>query len=279
MLMPSRELNFQHMKDGIAAILIVDGDNTLWDTNAVFENAQLNMLRNLVKENLNIDPETEFSRLREFDDILVKYYNKHEYDFSVLALSLYLFYKGLERDKAIQRACEAFEKKLDIEGMDFAIKCGNKFKEELRKFPPVFKDIKKTLETLKQHNCVIILSSEGDKERVRRIIKYYSMERYFDHILNGRKSVEQFKEARKIGKQIWHVRYPEDKKTPKIIVIGDLLDRDIQFGNLIGAITVYKPGGYKGQQTPRNENEKPNYEIKEMHEVIDILLKLVQKSF
>ena len=267
------------MKDRIAAILILDGDNTLWDTNAVFENAQLNMLRNLVKENLNIDSAKEFSRLREFDDILVKHYKKHEYDFSVLALSLYLFYKGLEWDEAIRRSCEAFEKKLDIEGMDLAIKCGNKFKEELRKFPPVFKDVKKTLETLKQHNCVIILSSEGDKERVRRIIQYYSMERYFDHILNGRKSVEQFKEARKTGIQIWRVRYPKDKKIPKIIVIGDLLDRDIQFGNLIGAITVYKPGGYKGHETPRNENEKPNYEIKEMHEVVDILLKLVQKSF
>jgi FMN phosphatase YigB (HAD superfamily) len=259
------------MKDGIAVILIVDGDNTLWDTNVIFENAQLNMLRNLNKENLNIDPETEISRLREFDDVLVRHYNKHEYDFSVLALSLYSFYKGLERDEAIRRACEAFEKKLDIERMDFAIKCGNKFKEELRKFPPLFKDAKETLETLKQHDCVIILSSEGDKERVRRILRYYSMESYFDHVLNGRKSVEQFKEARKIGIQIWRMKHLEDKKIPKIMVVGDLLDRDIQFGNLIGAITVYKPGGYKGHQTPRNENEKPNYQIKEMHEVIDIL--------
>jgi len=277
--MPSREINVQLVKDEIAVIVIVDGDNTLWDTNAVFETAQLNMLRNLNRGDLNIDPKAEFPRLREFDEILVKHYNKHEYDFSVLAFSLYLFFKGLKRDEAIRRAYEAFEKKLGIEAMDFAIKLGNQFKKELRKFPSLFKDVKETLETLKQHECVIILSSEGDKKRVRRIVRYYSIERYFDHILNGRKSVEQFEKARKIGIQKWRIRHPYDKKIPKIIVIGDLLDRDIRFSNLMGAITVYKPGGFKGRQIPRNETEKPKYEIKEMHEVIDLLLRLSQGSF
>jgi len=274
-ILSDEKLGLRDVKHGIASILIIDGDNTLWDTNAVFKNAQLNMLNCLRKEIPKIDPETEFFRLRDFDDILIKHYNKHEYDFSVLALSLYLYYKGSEKHEAIQKAFETFEKKLHVEGMDFTMKCGNKFKEDLRKVPPLFKGAEETLEILKKHACVIILSSEGDKNRVRKIIQYYSMERYFDHILNGRKSVEQFKEAKKIGIKIWRENHPEDREIPKTIVIGDLLDRDILFGNQIDAVTVYKPSGYKGHEIPKNENEKPNYEINEIDEIIGILAKLV----
>lgn len=277
MFIQSNNLNTQNIKNVSATIVIVDGDNTLWDTNAVFENAQLNMLHCLNKENLNIDPKSEFLTLREFDDILVEHYNSHEYNFSVLALALYLHFKGAKRDEAISKACKAFENKLGIEGINLAMKCGNIFEKDLRKFPPLFKDVKKTLKVLKQHGCVIILSSEGNKERVRRIIKYYSMEAYFDHILNGRKSIEQFKEAKNIGISIWSIRHTDDETIPKIVVIGDLLDRDIRFGNQIGAITVYKPGGYKNHQIVKDKDEMPTYKIKEMNEIINVLSRSVQK--
>ena len=267
------------MKDTLAPfVLVVDGDNTLWDTNAVFENAQFNMLRNLKKQNLNIDPVSEFSTLREFDDILVKHYNKHEYDFSILAFSLYLFFKGLERDEAIRRAREAFDNRLDVDGMDLAMECGNRFKKKLRDFPRLFEGAKRALQDLRRHGCVIILSSEGDKERVRRIIEHYSIESCFDFILNGEKSVGQFEKAKKLGIRIWRMRHPRVDTIPETIVIGDLLDRDIKFGNLIGAITIYKPGGYKGRQTPRSKDEIPAYEINEMHEVVNVLLKLKKKD-
>jgi len=276
--MRSRQPNVQHMKDRLTPfILVVDGDNTLWDTNAVFEYAQLNMLSNLKKENLNIDPVSGFSILREFDDVLVKHYNRREYDFSVLALSLYLFFRGLERDEAIRRAREAFDNRLDVEGMNVAKECGNKFKKDMRNFPPLFDDVKETLEDLRRQGCVVILSSEGDKERVRRIVKYHSIDRCVDFILNEEKSVEQFEEARKLGIRVWRRSHPRVDIIPETIVIGDLLDRDIKFGNLIGATTIYKPGGYKGHQRPRNKDEIPAYEIREMNEVANVLLRLKRK--
>lgn len=270
-------LNSDSMKNIFSAILIVDGDNTLWDTNAIFETAQLNMLRCLDKEVSNIDPKTEFLKLREFDDILVKHYKKHEYNFSVLALALYLFFKGAKRDEAISRACKVFENKLNVGEIEIAIKCSNIFKNDLKKFPPLFKNVKETLNVLKEYGCILILSSEGNKERVREIIKYYSFEEYFDYIVNERKSFEQFKEAKNIGIKMWGSRYLGNETIPKIIVIGDLLDRDIRFGNQIGAITIYKPGGYKGHQISRDKDEIPNYEIKNIGEVIDILSKLKYK--
>lgn len=277
MFIHSNYLKADNKKNIISAILIVDGDNTLWDTNAVFETAQLNMLRCLDRECLNIDPKREFSTLREFDDILVEHYKKHEYDFSVLALALYLFFKGAKREEAISRARKAFENKLYIERIDLAIKCNNIFKKDLEKFPPLFKNVKETLNVLKQYGCIIILSSEGDKERVRRIIKHYSLEEDFDYIVNERKSVEQFKEAKNIGTRIWRSRNTGIETIPEIMVIGDLLDRDIRFGNQIGAITIHKRGGYKSHQISRDKDEIPNYEIKEMCEIIDILSEIEKK--
>ena len=182
-----------------------------------------------------------------------------------------MFFKGEKRGEAISIACEAFENKRNIEGKDIAMKCCGTFKKDLKKFPPLFRGVKKALDLLKQYGCIIILSSEGDKERVRRIIKHYSIEEYFDHILYERKSVEQFKEAKNIGLSIWHSRHIGNETISKIMVIGDLLDRDIRFGNQIGAITVYKPGGYKNHQIARDKDERPDYEIKEICELIDIL--------
>ena len=71
--------------------------------------------------------------------------------------------------------------------------------KDLKKFPPLFNNVKETLDVLKQYGGIIILSSEGDKERVRRIIKHHSLEKYFDYIVNERKSFEQFEEAKNIG--------------------------------------------------------------------------------
>ncbi len=53
-----------------------------------------------------------------------------------------------------------------------------------------------------------------------------------------------------------------------LYVVGDLLERDVKPGNLIGAVTIYKPGPYKGVELPGDKDETPSVIAKSMNEVV-----------
>lgn len=265
--------NDENLKRDSPFIIILDGDNTLWDTNSVFVNAQNKMLRCLKKTVNKID---DFRKLRQIDDMLVNLYAKHEYDFSVLALALNKFFKGSNEEEAVQKAYMEFESGSKNKEIELAIKCGNALRKELLTFPKLFKHSKQTLRTLKKRGHILILSSEGDERRIKRIIEHHSMSKLFHHIMTRAKSIKQFNEAKRIGMQLFKKRCLGG--TPRTVVVGDLLDRDIFFGNQIKAITILKPGSYKENQKPQNKHQIPDYTINDIKEIVQILDKESAKN-
>lgn len=250
-------------------IIIFDGDNTLWDANAVFTEAQLAILEELKNIGLDIDPNEEFKNLRLFDNMLIKKYQKYEYNFRVLPFALYLYYKKkTSEEKAIQMAYDIFEKGRKEDGLDVADKCYKSFKNKLQQIPSLFNNVIKTLKYIKDLKCYLILSSEGKKERLTKIINYYNLEQFFDHISTEKKSIETFKKLILKGSEM--LKYSKTY-LKKVIVVGDMLEREILIGNKIGAITIYKPGGYKPNQKAKNKMETPNYKITEISEIIDLI--------
>ncbi len=55
------------------------------------------------------------------------------------------------------------------------------------------------------------------------------------------------------------------------IMIGDRLDNDIAPAKAIGIKTIWMKQGLNGLATVQSEKEKPDYEVKSLHELIDIL--------
>jgi len=251
-------------------IILLDGDNTLWDTNEIFTKAQLKLLEGLENRNLDIDPEIEFKTLRNFDDVLIKKFKTPEYDFRVLALALYLFYNHWNKDDAIDEAIRVLKNDKKIRGKRIADKCYEAFKKEMKEHPPLFEGAKDALSILKKWNGALILLSEGNAGRIERIVNHHKIGKYFDLIFSGEKSLKKFNEAVKEGRKILRRKDPKTSKFD-VIVIGDLLDKDILFGNRIGAITIHKPGGYKPHQKPTNKMEVPKYTAKDFSEIINIL--------
>lgn len=250
-------------------IIIFDGDNTLWDTNAIFTDAQLAVLEELRNSGLDIDPKEEFNNLRLFDDMLIKKYQKYEYNFKVLSFALYLYYKNKSsKEEAIQIAYDIFKEGKKEDDLDVAEKCYEAFKNKLIQIPSLFPNVKKTLKYLKDIKCFLILLSEGKKERLLKIIDYHDLEQFFDHVSTERKSIEIFNKL--ISKYSEMLKYSRNCPR-KVIVVGDMLEREILIGNIIGAITIYKPGGYKPNQKPKNKMETPNYKIIEISEIIDLI--------
>jgi len=251
-------------------IVIFDGDNTLWNTNAVFTEAQLGILEELRSFGFNIVPKDEFDKLRLIDDMLIKKYKKHEYNFRVLCFALYLVYKNkLSEEEAMQMAYDIFDKNIKYEDLDLAEKCYDVFKNKLKQIPSLFNNVKKTLKYLNDLKCVLILSSEGKKDRIMKILDEYDMEQFFVHVSTEEKSIETFK------KIISKMSKYQGTCSKKVFVVGDILEREIFIGNKIGAITIYKPSYYKPNQKPKNKMEIPHYKIKELSEIKNIIKSLL----
>lgn len=258
----------------MSGIIIFDGDNTLWDSNKVFKNAQLNLLYSLKKAGLRIRPNKELGGLREIDDLLVKYIQEYEYDFRILAQSLFLIFSGIERDKenAIRTAISMVKNGSISKASLDAYKIFIKEKGEV---PPLFNSVKSTLNKVKTTgNYILMLKSEGEQKRIAKILNSTSLRNLFDKVIIDKKNKKTYERAKSIGISIWKKKLGKMGITPLIIVVGDILSRDIYFGNEVNAITIYKPGGYKGTETPKSKKETPNFTIRQLQELPSLIMKL-----
>src|SRR5690348_14625685 len=93
-------------------LLFFDADNTLWDTDSVFRNAQVAMLRVFQDAGLLTDPEKAISTLRLADRELMCQQGVAEYDFRLLTEVLALHFAS---DSTIAQAVDtALEAKFDL---------------------------------------------------------------------------------------------------------------------------------------------------------------------
>jgi phosphoglycolate phosphatase-like HAD superfamily hydrolase len=247
-------------------VAIFDGDNTLWDTNGVFTEAQKDILRDLAKVGIPADPERDFSLLRKIDDLLIRHFGRHEYDNTYLSLCLIRHFRGecvedVEQVALIVDSGNSSELKVSKE-------IGAAFVAASQRVPALLPEVVESLSLIhKSGRTLMVLYSEGREARTKRICDYYGMSEYFDHIVLGDKSIEDWFKVKDRVLRFFSERYPEDERQPKIYVIGDRLERDIRPGNVIGATTIYKPGGYKGKERPRDKEYEPTIIVQSMLEV------------
>src|SRR5262249_2139255 len=83
------------MAAGAPRLVIFDGDNTLWDTNEIFESAPKEMLGGLRAAGFPADLDRDFALLRRIDDRLISDFGgNHRYDIKYLAYSLVKHFRG-----------------------------------------------------------------------------------------------------------------------------------------------------------------------------------------
>lgn len=255
---------------GSRNIAIFDGDNTLWDTNAVFTDAQKNILRDLKEARFQADSERDFALLRKVDDLLIKHFGKREYDITYLPLCLMRHFKGEPVEDVNQVA--KIVANSEASELTLAQTLGSEFNASLKRLPNLFPDVIESLSSIRQAGrTVMVLYSEGMEARLKRICDHYNMSTYFHDIILGNKSVEDWFKTKERAVKVFKEVFSRARKQPRIYVIGDLLERDIRPGNLIGARTIYKPGGYRGVETPQDKEHTPSMTISSMKELLDVL--------
>ena len=116
-------------------ILVVDGDNTLWDTNGIFEKAQRWLLRSLRRARPR-DPMTpSFEQLRQVDDLLIQESGRHEYDFRLLVLALLSLQKGSPEKDSVSFALSELRGHPDSKDTKLAARISQVFHLKLRGIP------------------------------------------------------------------------------------------------------------------------------------------------
>ena len=172
------------MKSG--NIVIWDLDSTLIDTNAVFENAQKQVISKLSNElsklSIDIDPnsEKEIDELRTVDYEGIKLRGHTAYD-SPHQLPLSLLYIYLKKGNLKEEYAAAW---IANKGMELAEEVGKEYLEKLNETPKKFTGIEKVLEESAKRNYNILLTEYFEnREKQYRKIKENKIEDYFDKII------------------------------------------------------------------------------------------------
>ncbi len=119
----------------------------------------------------------------------------------------------------------------------------------------LFPDVMHLLGVLKSNNIMMALVSTGNDEIQNKKIMLLKIADYFDTII----VCEQPEEKLTAFKRILKHNPSTDPKN--IFIIGDRIDREIMYGNMLGCTTIRVYGGKWGTLVPENGLQVPLFNI------------------
>jgi putative hydrolase of the HAD superfamily len=229
------------------SVVFSDADNTLWDTNAIFASAQLNVLDRVeAAVGAKAQASDRLAFVREIDQLLaVSHHANLKYPPSLLVASLALTLIGERPNRAVREtlsgSLRSLPQSLDVEVL------GGTFVAELQKPPELRAGVREGLTLLSSQRIEVIVITEGSKAKCEKLIARYSLETCISDVLEGHKRPELYKRA-----LAW-----KGVVTPSFM-IGDQLDRDIVPAKAAGLTTVYFPGEFRPHWTPAEAEVRPD---------------------
>lgn len=267
--------------------LVVDADNTLWDTNQVFEDARREMLSVLLKAG---DEDETSSENRAGPDVLRELAQRLSLvtgtnDLNLLARATGLFLLGAGPGPNTTRVEWAARQAQagavpDKHGAGEALiqSAAEAFRTALRTVPPLLAGAEDLLRSVQEWKAMrpgrrqSVLFSEGDPDRLGTAFDAYGIGsgRHFDDIVLREKTESAFSDVRG---RIETTLVGQSVSAPEldIVVIGDSLKRDIRPANAVGCTTVYCPGDFKGHETPDTPAEAPDHTVSSLTDALDLL--------
>ena len=195
--------------------LFTDADNTLWDTNSIFVEAQLTMLSDLEAITGRQTPESQdrgLAFLRDIDQrIAASHPERLRYPPVLLAEGLV---HALEGADSRQAAVHALHRNRAADRRILGVV--ERFTEHLRCVPPLRACVRKGLEAAALAAVPVTVVPEERLDRCRQLIGAHGFEPLIHDVLSIRKTVEAFRELKtSIG--VTHS-----------LMVGDQIDRDIE---------------------------------------------------
>lgn len=246
-------------------LLFTDADNTLWDTDAVYAEVQLDLLSALEeltgkKVNVNKRLESRLEYVRKIDQHIARLHGFNlKYPPRILVMAVAGALLGQSPKEAATNAVAFAETK----GSSTVYEKHEKwFLDKLKeKLPELRKGVKEGLFELHNMGIEPIVITEGSKDKCYDTIARHGLQGIFSKIIEVKKCTESFKKI-----------YSEmDCISCKCIIVGDQIDRDIMYSKEAGFYTVLFPGGFNPRWNKENKNVNPHRIIDSFFEIIDIV--------
>lgn len=214
------------------AHLFTDADNTLWDTDAVFAAAQLEMLREMERRTGHNAPDDEdrgLAFLRNVDQRIAAIHPEYlRYPPGLLAQGLALALAGSDIAEVVERITGPGA---NITGEFEQVQA--QFLESVKRIPPLREGVQAGLLAISAARVPITIVTEERIERCRRILAEHGLDSLITEVVSVRKSVEVYLDLRrKAGCE-------------RCFMVGDQLDRDVQKATAAGFVAFYFPGGFE----------------------------------
>jgi len=258
----SRTVVVQHIK--LQAILtapkgglISDADNTLWNTDQVYADAQLWLLATIEALSGVYCPEDDRLRyVRTIDQALAKSHHAGlRYPSGLLAAALRKVLEGATVKKAVTDSMNEIRRGDDEQAIAM------QFDVMLKTVPSLRVGVKNALRRIHSLSIPILVATEGTSESCRGRLEHWKLTRFVNFVLSAPKSRELYERAAKLLKVA----------PAQCIVVGDQLDRDMLFAAKAGCTTIYFPGGFSPSWSPSISQAKPTYIVDSFEGVVNIL--------
>ena len=230
-------------------VALIDADNTLWDTDAVFRAAQLTML-SLVESKLRrrCSAEDRLKFVREFDQELALAHHLHlRYPPQLLVRALEAGLEGEPADLAAHNAIAGRQSKTARLSEDEVQSIVATFVDALNVPPSLLPTVKEALSAAQHAGFTLYVMTEGRIDRQKRLVDLHGLQAAFEGVWELTKTKEQFSRLL--------TRFPESR----VVVVGDQPDRDIVPSKAAGCVTVFVPSRFTPSWNEKGEQGSADF--------------------
>lgn len=223
-------------------IVLVDADNTLWDTDGVFARAQLALFSAVEGATGRSSPdENRLEYVRGFDQAIAERHHLGlRYPPRLLVNAIALALRGLSRSEAIRRAWNDGSQSGLL--VDVVSQIERTFLKMIAEQPDLLPGVLDGLRDLVSIGATTVVLTEGSRKRVLRTIEHNGLSKYIDRVFEAPKTARMFERVRSLA-----------KGNQTIYMIGDQFTRDIQPANEAGIRTIYIPGAFQPKWEAQSE--------------------------
>lgn len=245
-----------------SCVVFVDADNTLWDTNLVYAEAQAALLTSV--ESLTSRKAPTNSRLdwiRQIDQALARrHHAKLRYPPRLLAKAVAWALRGKDIPTAVRLAWSGGQAKSPITEDD-ALRIEHGFQENLARVPRLRDGVRTGLQDLKGAGCYITVLTEASRKKVVELLQHHGLSDFVDRVIESKKECRLFKRVLRLTRE-----------PTNAFMVGDQLESDIQPAKKAGFQTIYFPGGFRPGWEPLESAVRPDHRIGRFDEIPAIVM-------
>jgi putative hydrolase of the HAD superfamily len=243
------------------ATVFVDADNTLWDTNQVYADAQSALLAAVeAATGAKASAPDRLGFVRELDQELAeRHHSGLRYPPTLLAHALALTLRGDPAAAAVRRAL----KDLDHGGglqPEIAAALADRFFADLKAVPAARPGVALGLQTLRRADCLVIVVTEGARDRIVQTAEDLGLSSAIDRVVEAPKQTRLYERVAQLS-----------NAPAPMFMVGDQLQRDIEPAKAAGLETIYFPGAFTPRWEPAADTVRPDHTITSFERVPQIV--------